>query len=664
MSALINTTPELRLWLTHAERHGAIHDADGSGGFVVVLPAEVQRSFGLPEEMAITASPEAAREDGLLLLCAGHPLVDAVAHSVLDAGDAGERWLVWPSQLPRTVELLDLARSFLPVDHGRVDLGGEPGAIYAPLVRVGALVTYTIDERFQEREEVWVDGRTGLPVGRVDETLYAPRQMSRHPLADVDLVRALDGAEALLTARTDRRLRDLRATADPVREQESARAETYYRGQLDSLRQRRTIAPPDRHKLLDARLEATARERDRRLHEIADKFRGEHSRRPFRLHVVHCPAIDLPLVVRRGERTWPLTLTWLLHAASFVATRCPACGHDDPLVAGRSQLGCRSCLPRPASTVEAQVEVRGRAVMPSPAPSPAAIRPSVAPPPAPQPQPPSVITRTRRGRDGRGEAKPILSDEIEHRRERDLDDLRAQHLRRAARLTKAGNRLAFELWQACANRERWPRQRVMPDSPFAAMQRLFGMLSPQVAVGMPVSARPESSTSATGPGRRTFEAAATGGAVRAGGIEYTYVLRWQWLDNQALVWELLPGHDESGWIPTVAGSLPPKVAAALLWNAPQPIVELDPVEATLWRNDLARVGLPAVVRCITLWSQLRPELDAVPPEVAAAALAIVVARTSQLPRTVPHVSLLYGASPAEVRPLVKRLRKTIGVGSF
>ena len=94
--------------------------------------------------------------------------------------------------------------------------------------------------------------------------------------------------------------------------------------------------------------------------------------RPFRAHVLFTPALRLPVGVRRGSRIIPLSLTWLLGAASFADLRCPHCGVSELLVAGRQRLGCRSCLPLPAS--------------PPPAPAPPVGRPSSvtsAPPPPP-----------------------------------------------------------------------------------------------------------------------------------------------------------------------------------------------------------------------------------------------------------------------------------------
>lgn len=622
-----DTTPELDLWLTFARRAGAIHDTDGDGGFLVVLPVALQRAFDLSEELEVTASPDAARDTGATLLCAGHPLADAVASTVLTEGDAGERWVAWPAGVPRADQLLESARAFLPVDHGRVDAGDPPRALYAPLLRVGALVTYTIDQRYQEREEIWVDGRSGAPVGRIDEALFVPRQVAARTVAAPDVVRALDGADAMLSRRAERRLHVLQTASAAALAEETDRAIAYYRDALHSLERRRHTAAPERQAMYTARIEATARERDRRVQEVGEKFQPRRESRPFRLHLVHCPALDVPLIVRRGERAYPLTLTWLVPHSAFVAVRCPGCGAEEPLVAGRSHLGCRSCLARPAAPAEPEIAVQGTRV---------ALKAQAAPPVdrAAAPPPPRAATRPR-------EAEGIQRRLEAQRRKRDAAAIRAQQTRSSGRHEHVGDRLSFDLWRASAMRKRLPERQVVPDSPFAVLQRLFGTLAAQVALGIPVAAIPDSSTSATtslGP-----ETGFTWGTVRTGGgSEYRYLLRWRALRNRALASELYPSSQRlSFWDPTGDPSLAP-------WTVPT-------LEALLWSTDIARIGVPAVARCIAMWSAMRPMLEHIEPATAAAALATFVARRWQVRRPAAQMSRDYGASPQAVTRAVRLL---------
>ena len=80
--------PALGFWLSYAEQEGALVEDHGDHA-VVVLPGECQRETGLPEELTVTSDPDVAREDGAVLMVAGHPAVEQAASAVLAAGDVG-----------------------------------------------------------------------------------------------------------------------------------------------------------------------------------------------------------------------------------------------------------------------------------------------------------------------------------------------------------------------------------------------------------------------------------------------------------------------------------------------------------------------------------------------------------------------------------------------
>ena len=89
--------PALSFWLDYAQREGALVEDRGEQA-LVVLPPELQRANELPEELTVSADPDVAREDGAILMIAGHPAVERAAAAVLDAGDAGAACL--PTYLP------------------------------------------------------------------------------------------------------------------------------------------------------------------------------------------------------------------------------------------------------------------------------------------------------------------------------------------------------------------------------------------------------------------------------------------------------------------------------------------------------------------------------------------------------------------------------------
>lgn len=325
---------------------------------LVLLPDALRQDSELPEETTVTANPDVAREDGAILLIAGHPEVERVAGAALAEGDTGYGYLPWPASRPPSRSALEArARELVPVEHGRIDAAGEPIAAYLPLLRVGAMVSYaaSLALRFHEQEEVWVDACTGTVVS--ERLLSALRDRGLLPNPDgrgrklgPDLSVAIPAAHGRLEERALTREASLASHARRALGSELARANAYYESALESIARRRANATTDRARLLDAQAEATRAERDRRCREIEDEHRPRHELRPFRLHLVHLPAFVLPVEVRRGSRKFDFELTWVVAAGEFAAARCPACGALEPLVATRERLGCRACTTPTTST--------------------------------------------------------------------------------------------------------------------------------------------------------------------------------------------------------------------------------------------------------------------------------------------------------------------------
>ena len=343
--------PALRFWVDYAEAEGALCEAETETA-ELILPSTLQRAFGLPESVTVTSDPDVADDDGALLLAIGHPALDAAASQVLARGDVGRAFLPWPPPSSRASRetLLTNARATIGIDHGRIDAQRDPAPVYYPLLRVGALVTYTLDDRFQECEDVWVDGCTGHVVSRGIVDVARSHTASSQPEAGVPLLpaglsRAVGAAHAAIDERAARRASALERQAHLGLRDEQQRAESYYDEVLAALEQRRAAAPPERRPMLEARAEATELERRRRLREIAAKFESSRSIAPYRLNLLYVPALAFAVDVRRGERRYPLGLHWLVSGGRFAALRCPQCHAIDTLVAGRSQLGCRQCAP-------------------------------------------------------------------------------------------------------------------------------------------------------------------------------------------------------------------------------------------------------------------------------------------------------------------------------
>ena len=156
---------------------------------------------------------------------------------------------------------------------------------------------------------------------------------------------AVGAAHRLIDAGATTRRQALAAEVSGACQAERGRAAAYYADAIAGIEARLATAQPDRRAALEQRLRATGEEEARRLAEIAEKYEARHTIRPYRLHVMLVPALRVPADVLRGMRRYPAYFDWLLPAGAYAPTRCPSCGGEAPLVAGKLKLGCETCLP-------------------------------------------------------------------------------------------------------------------------------------------------------------------------------------------------------------------------------------------------------------------------------------------------------------------------------
>jgi hypothetical protein len=675
----------LTFWLSYVESRGGLWERSGDTALVMV-PPELQRGLDLPEEFAVTDHPDVAREDGVALLGAGHPLLLAAAEDVLSADDAGVLRLAAPAAVPPgDARLLERARETFPVDHGRIDASGPAERSLRQVLRVGAMVSYTAsaDDRFHERAECWVDvpsrhelpeqavermrrlATDGFPVdGAPDRGAVPPALAAAHRLLD----RAAAERCRVLTDGS------VRAAADAER----ARAETYYAEALASLARRQASAAPDRRALLAARADGVRAEEKRRLAEIDEKYTPRHEIRPYRLHLLYVPALRIPVDVLRGARRFPLTLEWLLPAAAFAPLRCPSCGADArtrPLVAAKTHLGCARCL-------------SAGAVSPPPVPRASSVAASAVPARAngrgngPPHGSAAGATGAAAGAagaaagSGRDRAKAAGGTVPAKRRPAASRPAHAASRPDASRrvspaagpkplspqaVSKTGGKLAVEFWSVTGQGNlRALRRLCAPDSPAAAAVRLYGVQGPATAIGMAAGDRPESLTSITSVPHAN-ELAGTGGFLDAGRDRYNYLLRWD--PCTRLVAEVLPfGSWVSARLPS-ARWLPGPASARLFGGLPEPDCDLDPVAVRLWRKVLPAHGLPLALRCLAAWWRIsnRPELQAGPrPSVLAAAIHRMIGyRAGEAGVTHDAIAELHRVTADETRAITPPLQSRL-----
>jgi hypothetical protein len=686
----------LAFWLSYVESRGGLWESAGDST-LVMIPPQLQHRFELPEEFAVTGHPDVAREDGVALLGAGHPLLAAAAEDVLSADDAGVLTLAQPASQPLDGQrLLAKARDQFPVDHGRIDASGVVTRRLRQVLRVGALVTYTAsaDDQFHERAECWVDvgSRHELPGPAVQGmrrflTGGAPAGSAPDLAA---LPPALLQAHRLLDRKSSERCQVLAGgSARDAAEAELARAKKYYAEALASLARRRASAAPDRQALLAARADSIRAEEKRRLAEIEEKYAARHEIRPYRLHLLLVPALCLPVDVLRGARRFPLVLDWLLPAGQFAPVRCPGCGADTarwPLVAAKTQLGCASCLSRPAADPvtpaladlaggpatarsgksdpaaappahgrakapgtdaakraaangrQASVRAADRAAQPEPRPAAGQPAPARRAPAASRPVPPAVRRARAAARPVPRAAKPKPPG--------------------AQAVSRAGEKLAMELWSVTGQGNvRALRRLCAADSPAAAAIRLYGITGPAMAVGLAAGERPESLTSVSAaPGDGGL--AGTWGYLHTGRSQYTYVLRWH--PDTRLIGEILPfGNWVSARLPSPRWLFSP-AAARMFDGLPEPQADLDPVAVRLWRKVLPAHGLPLTLRCLAAWWRISDSpglLAAHRPSVLAATIHRMAGyRAAEAGITHDAIAGLYRVTAADTRAITPLLQ--------
>ncbi|MGH9281336.1 MAG: hypothetical protein ACRD0S_00195 [Acidimicrobiales bacterium] len=556
------------------------------GVVTCLVPEPLGRTLDLPEAITVTADPDASREDGALLLAPGHPLIDTAADAVLAAFDVGVRHVRATASRPASLqELLPRVRDQVVVDHGRIDAANDaPAAVRVPVVRAGALVTYDVtpEDRFQEQAEVWIDAATGLefPAGislSADDFCEGPTPDDARPLMAHDLPGAVGAAHRVLEGMSSKRLAELgrQCGARAAREGETARAQAYYDAALGSLDHRRASAAPERQTLLDAQAESVRAERDRRLSEIAEKFESRFQLRPFRLQLVTLPALALPLVARRGARTWPLTAIWLVGHGRTLPLTCPKCGTGASLVAGKAHLGCRSCLPRASLAPVAPVH--------SPVPA-QADGPRRRPGPRPGPAPDPVVPAGRRRRPATVGTGP------------------APHRDHAADVVRAGDRLAKDLWRTILSGRRLPRRDLARGSPLEALVRASGHRSILVALDLPAGLALEELRVVTLPSRR-HRAEVTTGALTVLGMRIPFTLRWRREGARGLPGELLPCVVHG---PLLAAA--PTLAPSPWFRVGPPPPHLDAVARAFWKL-AAGAGAAVIARGLALWWSCQAALE-------------------------------------------------------
>ena len=625
---MTSTDAGLDFWLRYVEASGGLTEFDGDTT-LVMLPPALQTMLELPEVLQVTADPDVAREDGATFFSAGHPALGRSADEVLAVGDVAAMAVPVDATPPPPAEHLQaMARDQFTVDHGRIDATGAPTRSARAILRVGALVDYTLssDDHYQECAECWVDvqSQRQLPTHVSMKLASLPTVPKDGSPSLTGLTAAIGFADRVIEQCAERRRSELGDDIDNARDAELERVEAYYRDALATIERRRAQAPADRRELLDARADSVRDERARRIGETREKYQPSHEVRPYRLHIYEVPVWRLPVDVRRGDRRYPLTLDWLIPLTRFTDIACPHCGADERLVATKTRLGCASCVPR-----------RIARLVPEPARPPAKpaakAKQVVTQPPTPRQHPSQVRT----------DPSPT-----------------------PAKLGKLGDKLIGKVWDAVVRNDRRLARICAPDSPAAAAIRLYGPSGAAWAVGISPTEDLVAVTARTTTASSGVRHASNGYVDTAARHRFPFLLRWQTPGGTGQIDEILP-YDRpfepahlSRWVlgPGRTGVHAP----------PQPRIPLGPVGELLWRRVIPTFGLPGVLRCLAALWRLPDEdvfLDSHGPAAVAAGIERMVCQRANL-TTGPFadIAAAYRVKEATVRAADADLQKCLRLG--
>ncbi len=624
---MTSTDVGLDFWLRYVEASGGLTEF-GNDTTLVMLPPALQTMLELPEVLQVTADPDVAREDGATFLSAGHPALGRSADEVLAVGDVATMVVPVAATPPPPAEHLQaMARNQFIVDHGRIDAAGAPTRSVRAIVRVGALVDYTLstDDHYQECAECWVDVQSQLQL-----PTHVRMKLAALPTVPKDgspsltgLTAAIRFADRVIEQCAERRRSELGDDIDKARDAELERVEAYYRDALATIERRRAQAPADRRELLDARANSVRNERARRIGETRDKYQASHEVRPYRLHIYEVPVWRLPVDVRRGDRRYPLTLDWLIPLTRFTDIACPHCGADERLVATKTRLGCAGCVPRPTARLA-----------PEPTRPPAKpatkAKQAVAQPPTPKKRPSPVRT----------DPSPTQ-----------------------AKSGRLGDKLIGKVWDAVVRNDRRLARICAPDSPAAAAIRLYGPSGAAWAVGI----SPTEDLVAVAAGTTTASGvrhASNGYVDTAAGHRFPFLLRWQTPGGTGQIDEILP-YDRP-FEPAHLSRWVPGPGRTGVHAPPQPRIPLGPVGELLWRRMIPMFGLPGVLRCLAALWRLSDEdvfLDSHGPAAVAAGIERMVCQRANLTTgRFADIAAAYRVKEAAVRAADADLQKCLRLG--
>jgi hypothetical protein len=152
-----------------------------------------------------------------------------------------------------------------------------------------------------------------------------------------------------------------------------------------------------------------------------------------------------------------------------------------------------------------------------------------------------------------------------------------------------------------------------PDSPAAALHRLYGASGPAWMLGLePGEPLMSVTTTTLLHGRPEI----TCGVVETPRSRRYYTLRWTSEQGRPAILEVLP-------ITGAMGMRLPSLPGPPTGHAPAPRIKLDPVAAALWRAQVPGPGLALTLRCLAAWWRVAGEASLAEYDATALAAAVL-----------------------------------------
>ncbi|HEV2780799.1 MAG TPA: hypothetical protein VGX25_15545 [Actinophytocola sp.] len=215
---------------------------------------------------------------------------------------------------------------------------------------------------------------------------------------------------------------------------------------------------------------------------------------------------------------------------------------------------------------------------------------------------------------------------------------------------RAEERKVITFWNhAAAGEHRKLTRLIAPDSPLAALTRLYGALGPLYGIGVPAGHTPTKFTCGNYDRPVAGQRGGTAGALHTRDDQYPYLLLWS---PERLLEEVFP-YAEPWYLGRATWfHRPPR-------TAPAPHTDLDPVAQLLLTHVTARHGLTFTARALAAWWRLPAADDLAtrfPPRVLAAAVDRAVRYWSGA--TYPDAAKTFRADESLVRKATPYCRNT------